>query len=81
MTADRAPCAACGDDIPADASVCPNCENSPTRAATVSAVVILVVGLLLTILVPALGFVVAIVGVVVLFAAWVGGLSPTEYDF
>jgi hypothetical protein len=36
---------------------------------------------LLTILVPALGFVVAIVGVVVLFAAWVGGLSPTEFDF
>lgn len=80
MTADRAPCAACGDDIPADTSVCPNCENSPVRTATVSAVVILAVGLLLTILIPAVGFVVATVGVAVLFAAWLGGLSPTEYD-
>ena len=80
MSENRAPCAACGDNIPTDASACPNCANNPVRTAIVSAAVILTVGLLLTTLVPALGFVVAIVGVAVLFSSWVGGLSPTEYD-
>lgn len=80
-TAEHEPCAKCGEPIDPEASVCPECGNNPAKKAKWSTVGLMGVGLLFTVLIPPLGILVFLVGLVARIGMRWTDYPATEYGW
>lgn len=76
-------CESCGATIDSDLRACPECGNEPAAAAKKAALGILVVGLVLSVIIPPIGVLVIVAALFVLLTLWRGwaDYSPTSHSF
>ena len=76
---DEVTCAACGAPIHPEANVCRECGNDPGDTLLKVGGILLLVGVVTFVPVPALGAIISLAGVVVAGGSYV--VSPSKHDY